>query len=100
MPFLIRPHCRFLTFLAYGFGFEALIALQVLSSVPAHAEWVAIGYSESFGGYTVYVDPDTVRHTGDLVKVWALTDNTIMQTPAGYSFLSSKVQNVFDCGKR
>ena len=88
MPFTIRPFLRFLVNrflampLAYVLGFETLIALQVLSSIPAYAEWVAIGYSESLGGYTVYVDPTTIRRKGDLVKVWALTDYTTMQTVA------------------
>jgi hypothetical protein len=97
MPFAIRPHRRLLTVLASGLGFEALIALQVLSSVPAYAEWVGIGYSESLGGYSVYVDPTTIRHKGDLVKVWSLTDYMTMQTVADHSFLSSKAQNEFDC---
>jgi hypothetical protein len=78
----------------------ALITILVLSSVPVHTEWVTIGYSESLGGYTVYVDPDTIRRKGDhLVKVWALTDYTTVQTVAGRSFLSSKAQSEFDCGE-
>jgi len=91
-PFLTLP-------LAYVFGFGALVTLLVLSSVPAHAEWVAIGYSESLGGYTVFVDPDTIRRNGDLVKVWALTDYTTIQTVGDSSFLSSKAQNEFDCAE-
>ena len=105
MPFTIRPFLRFLVNrflampLAYVLGFETLIAFPVLSSIPAYAEWVAIGYSESLGGYTVYVDPTTIRRKGDLVKVWALTDYTTMQTVADTSFLSSKAQNEFDCAE-
>ena len=76
-----------------------LITLLVLSSEPAYAEWVAIGYSESLGGYTVHVDPDTIRRNGDLVKVWALTDYTTIQTVGDSSFLSSKAQNEFDCAE-
>jgi len=86
-PFLSPLLCRF----------GVLIALQALSSVPAYGEWVAIGYSESLGGYTVYVDPTTIRRTGDLVKVWALTDYPTMQIVSGLSFLSSKSQNEFNC---
>jgi membrane associated rhomboid family serine protease len=60
MPFFLRPFHRsptpFLTLpLAYVLGFWALITLLVLNNGPAYAEWVAIGYSESLGGYTVYV---------------------------------------------
>ncbi len=91
-PFLRLP-------LACVFGFGALITLLVLSSVPANAEWVAIGYSESLGGYTVYIDPDTIRRNGDLVKVWALTDYITLRTVADISFLSSKAYNEFDCAE-
>jgi hypothetical protein len=113
MPFAIRPYRRvpmpcavtynagpFLKLpLAYSLGFASLITLLVLSSGPAYAEWVAIGYSESLGGYTVYVDPDTIRRKRDLVKVWTLTDYTTIQTVADTSFLSSKAQNEFDCAE-
>ena len=74
-----------------------LITLLVLSSGPAYAEWVAIGYSESLGGYTVYVDLDTIRRKGDLVKMWYLLDFETIQTVAGDSFLSSKSQHEYDC---
>jgi hypothetical protein len=110
MPFLIRPSRCFpvqcsVTYkagpflklsLAYILGFGALIALLMLNNGPAYAEWVAIGSSESLGGYTVYADPDTICRKGDLVKVWALTDFTTKQTVADSSFLSRKAQNEFD----
>ena len=86
MPFSIRPfprlrlHCSvtynarpFLKLpLASLFGFGSLITLLFLSSVPAYARWVAVGESNS--GATVYVDPDTIRRKGDLVKLWVLGD--------------------------
>ncbi len=104
MPFAIRPFRRFpvpfLTLpLAYVLGFGALLTLPVLSSEPAYAEWVAVGYSKSLGGYTVYVDPDTIRRKEDLVKVRVLTDYTTIQTVADSSFLSSKAHNEFDCAE-
>jgi hypothetical protein len=113
MPFTLRPYRRFpvrcsvryyaspfLTLpLAYVSSFGALITLLMLSSEPAYAEWVVVGYSESLGGYTVYADPDTIRRNGDLVKVWALTDYTAIQTVGDSSFLSSKAQNEFDCAE-
>ena len=98
MPFTIRPSRRFLPLVSIS-GFWLPITLLVLSSVPAYAEWEAIGYSESLGGYTVYADPDTIRRKGDLVKVWALTDYTTRQTVGDISFLSSKAQNEFDCAE-
>ena len=91
-PFLTLP-------LAYVVGFGALITLLMVNTGPACAEWVAIGSSDSLGGYTVYVDPNTIRRNGNLVKVWALTDYTTLQTMADRSFLSSKTQNEFDCAE-
>jgi len=91
-PFLKMPRVRFS-------ACAALITILELSSVSAYAEWVSIGYSDSLGGYTVYVDPTTIRRKGDLVKVWALTDYTTMQTVVAHSFLSSKAQNEFDCAE-
>ena len=89
-PFLTLP-------LAYVVGFGALITLLMVNTGPASAEWVAIGSSDSLGGYTVYVDPNTIRRNGNLVKVWALTDYTTLQNIADRSFFSSKTQNEFDC---
>jgi hypothetical protein len=111
MPFSIHPYRRFFVQcavryhaglfhtlpLAYVVNFGALITLLVLNTGPAYAEWMAIGSSESLGGYTVYVDPDTIHRNGDLVKLWALTDYKTIQTVADRSFLSSKAQNEFDC---
>ena len=74
-----------------------LIALLVLSSGPAYAEWVSVGGYESQGGYTAYVDPDTIRRKGDLVKLWRLINFKTTQTVAGDSFLSVKEQTEFDC---
>jgi hypothetical protein len=57
---------------AYCLGFWLLIALLVLSSGPAYAEWVAIGTTDD--GMTIYFDPDTIRRKGYLVKMWSLMD--------------------------
>jgi len=67
----------------------------VWSSGPAYAEWVL--FDENDRGMSTYVDPDTIRRKGDMVKVWALTDYTIIRTVAGQSLLSSKHLNEFDC---
>ena len=103
MPFMIRPFLcflvtRFLSMpLAYVLGFETLIALQVLSSIPAYAEWVAIASSETQGGYTIYVDPDTLLRKGNLVKIWTLSDYKVAQGPMGSSWISIKVLDEYDC---
>lgn len=91
MPFHIR------LFLTLPLVFWFLITLLVLRSEPAYAEWVAV--NEVPSGVTAYVNPDTIRRKGDLVKVWALTDYTTIQTVADSSFLSSKAQDEFDCAE-
>jgi len=111
MPFSVRPyrrcpvHCA-VTYhagpfrklsLAYFSGFWLLITLLVPSSGPAYAEWVAVISSESAGGYTVYVDPDTIRHEEDGMEMWELYDYKTRGTKAGYSFLSFKKRNEYGC---
>jgi len=92
MHFHIRP------FLTLPLAFWFLITLLVLSSVPAYAEWVAIGESGS-DGTTIYVDPDTIRRKGDLVKMWHLFDYKTAETYRGSSFLSIKAQDHYDCAE-
>lgn len=78
MPFSLRPYRRFLMqcsvtynsgpflkLLAYFLGLGSLITLMVLGNGAVYAEWVAVISSESSGGYTVYVDPNTIRHEED-----------------------------------
>ena len=106
MPFMLRPFRRFPgTYnaglllklpLAYFSGFWLLIALLVLSSGPAYGEWVPVATNDEMG-LTVYVDHDTIRRKGDLVKMWALYDFKNIQTVAGDSLLSSKIQTEYDC---
>jgi len=96
--------------LAYCSGFWSLITLLFLSSVPAHAEWVAVEKDYLLPGLqTVYVDPDTIRREGNLVTIWQLIDFKQMQGNAGMGplgfgpnrFLSTKTHKQFDCaGKR
>jgi hypothetical protein len=104
MPFLIHPFRRFpvqcaVTYnagpflklpLAYFSVFGLLITLLVLSNGPAYAEWVAVVSSESAGGFTVCVDPDTIRQEEDGVEMWELYDYKTRRTKEGYSFLSFK----------
>ena len=118
MPFSIRPYSRFpvqcsVTYnagpffklpLAYFSGFWILITLLVLSSGSGYAEWVSIGSSGSGGGYTVYINPDTInpdtiRRKGDLVKMWILLDYKTIQTVVGTSHLSVRSQHQYDCAE-
>ena len=74
-----------------------LITLVVLSSRPAYAEWVVLSPSDSAGGYSVYVDPDTIRREGEMVTMWHLADFQTRQTVNEASFLSLKMQAQYDC---
>lgn len=99
MPFSIRPYRRFLKPLpAYFSAFWSLIALMLLSSGPASAEWVAVGGNDQIG-MTTYADSGTIRRKGDLVKMWQLNDFKTVQTVEGNSFLSTKKQREFNCAE-
>jgi hypothetical protein len=79
-------------------GFWLLITLLVLSSGPVYAGWeLTSGDDET--GLTVYVDPDTIRRKGNLVKMWQLYDYKTVQTVAGDSLLSFKRYNEYDCAE-
>ena len=73
-----------------------LFILLFLNSVPAYAEWVAVGGNEE-AGVTVYADPGTIRRKGNLVTVWHLNDFKTVQIVKGNSYLSIKAQHQFDC---
>lgn len=86
MPFSIRPLRRLP--LAYWSSFLSVIILLLLSSGPAYAEWVLYGTTNE-GMHTIYVDPDTIRRKGDLVKMWVLTDFTTAVTVEGKGIAST-----------
>ena len=110
MPFTIHP-CRrvpvpcavtsnagrFLTLpMAYSSGFWLLITLLVLSSGPVYAAWELVSGDDE-AGLTVYVDRDTIRRKGNLVKMWQLYDYKTVQAVAGDSLLSIQRHNEYDC---
>ena len=86
MPFHIRPSLTLPL---------ALITLLVLSSAPAYAEFVKALNNQT--DPTLYVDSDTIRRNGTVVRWWELLDYTTVQTVAGISFLSMTVQREYDC---
>lgn len=89
---------------AYFSGLCSLIIFLFLSSIPAHAEWVAVEKDYLLPGLqTVYVDSESIRREGNLVTIWQLIDFKWMQgNPRGpHRFLSTKTHKQFDCaGKR
>ncbi len=74
------------------------IILFFLCSAPAYAEWVVFEKNRQIE-LTVYVDPDTIRRKGNLVKIWELFDFKTAQTEEGLSHLSAKVQVEYDCAE-
>jgi surface-adhesin protein E len=86
-------------FLTLPLALWFLITLLVLSTAPAYAEWVDVSSGESYGGFTMYTDPNTIRRKGELVKMWQLHDYKTVQTEASHSFLSLKAQSEFDCAE-
>jgi hypothetical protein len=90
MSFSIRSDRR------WALGCVSLfITLLMLSTAQAYAEWVEIGTSNNDA--TVYVDPDSIRRKGDLVKMWILYDFKATQTVLNKSYLSSRSQAEYHC---
>jgi hypothetical protein len=110
MPFSIRPFRRFSVHcsvtshagpflklrLAYCSGVGSLITHLLLSSGPAYADWVETVQHDQ-AGVTIYVDSDAIRRKGDRVTMWELIDYKTIQTEAGTSYLSARVQREYDC---
>ena len=76
-----------------------LITLLALSARTVYAEWVPVDgkFEEGPTPYTVYVDLDSIRRNGDVVKLWALMDFKTIQTEPTPSHLSVKSQREFNC---
>lgn len=101
MPYSLPLNARLFSKqpLASLLGFWLLLTLLLLSTEPVLAEWVLTsGDDES--GLTVYVEPDSIRRKGNLVKMWQLYDYKTVQTVAGDSLLSIKRYNEFDCTEK
>ena len=81
---------------SYWLGLGSLLLLLVLSSGPVYAEWVLVRGADE-AGRTVYVDRDTIRRKGNVVKRWELIDFKTIRTEEGSSYLSVKVQREYDC---
>ena len=95
MPFSIRPYRR-LPLVYFSSAFWPLIALLLLSSGPAYADWVLLSKDDE-AGMTVFVDPDTIRRKGNLVKVWLLYDYKTAITTGREAVFSTKMQSEYDC---
>lgn len=72
-----------------------LIVLLVMGSGPAYAEWMWIDKGKP--GMTIYINPDTIRHKGNLVTMWELFDFETAEKMASDPHLSFKRQSEYDC---
>jgi hypothetical protein len=91
----------YLFLLEIGMTRLLLITLLALSGKPVYAEWVSVDgrFEERPTPYAVYVDPDTIRRNGDLVKLWVLTDFKTIQTEPTPPHLSVTSQREFQCNE-
>ena len=69
-----------------------ILLIALLISTNAMAEWVGIGKSKNF---IVYVDPTTIRKSGNMVKIWSLHDYKMAQGSIPY--MSSRLEREHDC---
>lgn len=77
---------------------KLLFALTLtLISTHTMAEWTKIGESDDDEGYTVYAEMDSVRKSGDRVRMWILLDYKTEQRASGVNFLSKTIRRDYDC---
>ena len=68
--------------------------LSVVSS-SAMAEWVKVATNVDEVAY--YADPDTIRKSGNMVKMWVMDDLKIAEK---LDVLSARHKDEFDCNKK
>jgi len=78
------------------------LMLAVVSSGAMAAEWVEIGETdkETTEAYasTFYADPDTIRKTGNRVKMWVLVD--YKKDEEEFGILSARLKEEYDCKEK
>lgn len=69
-------------------------ALALFGSV-ANAAWVDVGATDSV---TAYVDPATIKRSGNVVTMWDVLDyKKAQEIPSGKSFQSVRAQTEYSC---
>lgn len=71
-----------------------LMMLLAVASNNAMAEWVKVGSNESD---TLYADPTTIIKSANKVKMQTLHDYKMAIKASGAAFLSTMVQEEYDC---
>jgi len=74
-----------------------LMMLLAAASTDVMAGWVKVGNNRSD---TFYADPTTIIKSGNKVKMRSLHDYKTAAKVAGYAFLSSEVQEEYECKEK
>ncbi len=81
-----------------------MMLLAVISScaayreIPNAAAWFEIGVNDDIGT-TFYVDPTSIRKSGDKAEMWSLYNYNNVRDTLGVWSLSSIALNEYDCKK-
>ena len=75
-----------------------LMMILAIVSNSAVAEWIEIGKTEKEEPSTYYADPDTIRKSGNKVKMWTLIDFSTFKVD-GF-FISAKQKREYDCEEK
>jgi hypothetical protein len=74
-----------------------LTLMLITASSNVMAEWVEIESNETD---TFYADPATIRKTGNIVRMWVLTDYKTVQTNASKPYMSKLGVRKYDCKEK
>ena len=72
----------------------AALALLGTASFGAMAEWTQVTENPDI---KAYVDFNTIRRSGHMVKMWTLNDEKSRQTSPSGSYLSMRSRDEYDC---
>ena len=72
-----------------------LTLMLVVASTSATAEWVKV--AADVDEVTYYADPDTIRESGNMIKMWVMNDYKIVENLDG---LSARSKKEFGCNKK
>ncbi len=66
----------------------------MMTSSVSYAKWEVYKVNDES---TMYLDRETIRKNGDIVKMWEMRDYSSYQEFKGEKYKSAKIHKVFDC---
>lgn len=79
----------------------SIILLTLISSCVAYpTAWFEVRGNDGIGRTTFYVDPTSIRKSGDKAIMWTLIDHSSVQKVVGNKFLSQKSQEEYKCNAK